>query len=154
VGVRVNKKVQSFQDLDVYNRLYGAMLLVAKEILPLIPNEEKYSLTDQMRRASKAPLVIIAEGYAKKNYKKDWQRYITDAIGECNEMIAHLSCCRDIYGKCINRELIDSLIKEYDVGGKQLYRLGQSWKGGSDYTHPHPYNPTHNPQPTPTQGVS
>ena len=38
-----------------------------------------------MRRACKSPLAIIAEGYARKNYKKDWQKYLNGAIGECNE---------------------------------------------------------------------
>jgi four helix bundle protein len=120
--------IRSFQDLDVYKRLRDAMIIVAKEVLPSLPKEEKFGLIDQMRRASKAPLAIIAEGYAKKNYKKDWMKYINDAIGECNEMIAHLSCCKDIYDQDISKEVIKKLIDEYDISGKQLYRLGESWR--------------------------
>ena len=120
--------VRSFRDLDVYKRMYDAMLIVAKTVLPVLPKEEKFSLIDQMRRASKAPLAIIAEGYAKKNYRKDWVKYINDAIGECNEMIVHLSCCRDLYSACISKDLVGKLIDEYDICGKQLYRLGESWK--------------------------
>ncbi|MFA5500544.1 MAG: four helix bundle protein [Candidatus Omnitrophota bacterium] len=120
--------IRSFQDLDVYKRLREAMVIVAKEVLPSLPKEEKFGLIDQMRRASKAPLAIIAEGYAKKNYKKDWMKYINDAIGECNEMIAHLSCCEDIYDRDINKGVIKKLIDEYDISGKQLYRLGESWR--------------------------
>ena len=120
--------VRSFRDLDVYKRMYDAMLIVAKTVLPVLPKEEKFSLIDQMRRASKAPLAIIAEGYAKKNYRKDWVKYINDAIGECNEMIVHLSCCKDLYSKIINKEIVEKLINDYDIGGKQLYRLGESWK--------------------------
>ncbi len=139
-------KARSFQDLDVYKRLYQAMILVMTKVLPKLPKEERFDMVDQMRRASKAPLAIIAEGYAKKNYKKDWQRYINDAIGECNEMITHLSCCRDLYTDYTNSKLIDELIKEYDVGGKQLYRLGESW---SVKTHPQPQpRPTTHNSPT------
>lgn len=120
--------VRSFQDLDVYKRLREAMIIVAKEVLPALPKEEKFGLIDQMRRASKAPLAIIAEGYAKKSYKRDWIKYINDAIGECNEMIAHLGCCKDIYDGEINKVTVEKLIDEYDISGKQLYRLGESWR--------------------------
>ena len=141
--------VRSFRDLDVYKRMYDAMLIVAKTILPGLPKEEKFSLIDQMRRASKAPLAIIAEGYAKKNYRKDWLKYINDAIGECNEMVAHLSCCRDLYPDRLDVKILDKLINEYDISGKQLYRLGESWrsKGMRDEGKPNP-TPILDPQPT------
>lgn len=119
--------VRSFLDLDVYKRLYSAMVRVSKEVTPKLPVFEKYDLVDQIRRASKAPIAIIAEGYARKNYQKDWLKYINEAIGESNEMIAHLSICRDIYGEKFDKNILNSLIKEYDICGKQLYRLGQSW---------------------------
>jgi four helix bundle protein len=122
-----SNNIKSYQDLDVYKRLYEAMLLVHKTILPNLPVSEKFGLIDQMRRASKAPLAILAEGYAKKNYKKDWLRYINDAIGECNEMIVHLSCCRDLYNAIFKKDLLDKLLEEYNISGKQLYRLGKSW---------------------------
>ena len=80
-----------------------------------------------MRRCCKSSLAIIAEGYARKNYKKDWLKYINEAIGECNEMIAHLSCCRDLYPDKISINATNKLIEEYDISGKQLYRLGESW---------------------------
>ena len=129
VGMSMNSKVRSFRDLDVYKRLYDAMLVVVTKIIPKLPTEERFGLIDQMRRASMAPMAIIAEGYAKKNYKKDWLKYINDAIGECNEMIVHLSCCRDIYSQRVNSEMVNKLIDEYDISGKQLFRLGESWRG-------------------------
>ena len=123
-----NIVVRSFPDFDVYQRLYKAMVIVMKEVIPNLPKEEQYDLTDQMRRSCKAPLAIIAEGYAKKNYQKDWIKYINQAMGECNEMIVHLSCCRDLYATKINVSVINNLIDEYTISGKQLYRLGESWK--------------------------
>ncbi len=110
-----------------------------KEIIPKLPKEEKYDLCDQMRRACKAPVAIIAEGYARKNYKKDWQKYITDAIGECNEMIVHLSSSRDLYPDYIPRKLADKLIDEYNISGKQLYRLGKVGRINHKTSHPHPH---------------
>jgi len=41
--------IRSFKDLDVYNNLYQASLTVLREILPKLPEEEKYNLKDQRR---------------------------------------------------------------------------------------------------------
>lgn len=122
----MEQTARSFQDLNVYQRLYKAMLVTMKEVVPKLPDEERFDLTSQMRRCCKSPLAIIAEGYARKNYRKDWLKYINEAMGECNEMIAHLSCCRDLYSTRIPGDLISKLIEEYDISGKQLYRLGES----------------------------
>lgn len=75
-----------------------------------------------------APCAIIAEGYAKKNQKLGWKKYLNDAIGECNEMITHLTYVRDLYPDRIDVGLCDKLIETYDVSGKQLYRLAQNWQ--------------------------
>lgn len=119
---------RSFLDLEVYQNLYKAMIVVLTKVVPNLPKEEKFDLADQMRRACKAPPALIAEGYAKKNHKKAWQKYLDDAIGECNEMIVHLSCAKDVYSKYVDPNICQDLIKVYDISGKQLYRLAESWK--------------------------
>ena len=128
----IYKTAYSFQDLEVYQRLYQSMLQVMTEIIPKLPKEEKFDLVDQLRRSCKAPPALIAEGYAKKNYQKDWQKYLNDAIGECNEIIVHLSCCKDIYNKYVDTTLCQKLIESYTISGKQLFCLAQSWKNKSD----------------------
>lgn len=124
-----NKKpIKSFRDLEVYQNLYKAMILVHKEITPKLPKEEKFDLGDQMNRASKGAPALIAEGFAKRYQKKQWQKYINDTIGECNEMIHHLSVCIDIYSQYVDVELCKDVIDIYDVTCKQLTKLGQSWQ--------------------------
>ena len=54
-----------------------------------------------------------------------FQKYIDDAMAECNEMVVSLEQCRDIY--VINKELIEKTVDMYDKSGRQLYRLGESW---------------------------
>ena len=120
--------IRSFKDLDVFKNLYQASLTVLKEIIPKLPIEEKFNLKDQLRRASMAPCAIIAEGYAKKNQKRAWKKYLEDAIGECNEMIVHLSYTKDIYGDKVDVLLCDKLIEIYDISGKQLYTLSKNWQ--------------------------
>lgn len=116
---------RSFLDLDVYKLLYKASLKVIKEVIPQLPKSEKFDLGGQMNRACKAPPALIAEGYAKKHQKRAFGKYIDDAIGECNEMITHLSFARDL--GYVDTRLCDELIKAYDIAGKQLYSLGKSW---------------------------
>jgi len=70
---------------------------------------------------------LIAEGFAKKHQKAGFQKYIDDAMGESNETQVGLSQCKDIYSKYINITLCEKLIKEYDIIGKQLYRLREAW---------------------------
>ncbi|MGB9706507.1 MAG: four helix bundle protein [Microgenomates group bacterium] len=120
--------IRSFKDLDVYKNLYRAMIVVLKHVVPKLPETEKYDLASQMNRACKSPLGLLAEGYAKKNYKRSWSKYIDDAIGECNEIISHLSITRDVYSKFVDPKICDKLIEIYDIAGKQLYRLGENWK--------------------------
>lgn len=120
--------VRSFLDFDVYKNLYKAMVTVLTKIVPNLPKEEKFDLASQMRRACKAPPALIAEGYAQKHHKKEWQKYLNDAIGECNEMIVHLSCAKDVYSIYVDAGFCQDLIKIYDISGKQLYRLAESWR--------------------------
>ena len=121
------KKITSFRDLEVYQNTYKAMLIVMKEIVIKLPDSEKYDLRNQLSRACKSIPRLIAEGYAKRHQKAGFQKYIDDAMGECNEMVVSLSQCRDIYPTYMNVERCDELIDIYDKSGRQLYKLGNSW---------------------------
>lgn len=48
-------------------------------------------------------------------------------MSESNETQVGLCQCQDIYQKYIDIKLCENLIKEYDVIGKQLYRLEEAW---------------------------
>lgn len=124
------KPIRSFRDLEVYQRIYNASIIsimVIKEIVPKLPESEKYDLKDQISRASKAIPRLIAEGYAKRHQKFGFQKYLDDAMAECNETAVCLCHCRDIYSNHVNKELCDNLIETYDISGRQIYRLRESW---------------------------
>ena len=120
-------RITSFKDLEVYQNTYNAMLIVMKEIVPKLPDSEKYDLKDQLSRAYKAIPRLIAEGYAKRHQKSGFQKYIDDAMGECNEMVVSLSQCRDLYPTFIDIKRCDELIDIYDKSGRQLYKLSKAW---------------------------
>ncbi|MBI4009097.1 four helix bundle protein [Candidatus Roizmanbacteria bacterium] len=122
----MNKKpITSFRDLNVFQNTYKAMLIVMKKIIPLLPASEKYDLKDQLSRSCKSIPRLIAEGYGKRHQKAGFQKYLDDAMGECNETIVSLEQCKDLYS--INIEQIDNLIKTYDISGRQLYNLSKAW---------------------------
>ena len=127
-----HKPIKSFHDLVVYQNLYKAMMIVLTKIIPSLPKEEKFDLTNQMRRATKAGPALIAEGFAKRYQKRQWKKYISDTIGECNEMIHHLSVCIDAYSRYVDVDLCKKVIDAYDVVCKQLTKLGQSWQDYHD----------------------
>jgi len=123
-----NKTIRGFRDLIVYQNLYKAMIIVLTEIIPKLPEEEKYDLKDQMRRCCKSSPALIAEGFAKRYQKQSWRKYIDDAIGECNEMIHHLSVCIDVYSRYVDKNLCQKLIDSYDSSCKQLTNLKKAWQ--------------------------
>ena len=122
------KRIACFKDLDVYQNAYKSMLIVMKDIIPNLPESEKYDLKDQLSRACKAIPRLIAEGYAKRHQKFGFQKYIDDAMAESNEMNVSLCQVRDLYPKNIDIKTCEDLIDIYDKSGRQLYKLGSAWK--------------------------
>lgn len=96
------KRMTSFRDLDVYTNTYNSMRIVMDQVIPSLPNSEKYDLVDQLRRACKSAPRLIAEGYAKRHQRAGFQKYLDDAMSECNEMVVSLSQCRDFYHKYVD----------------------------------------------------
>jgi four helix bundle protein len=121
------KPIHSFQDLDVYQNSYKAMLLIFKEILPKLPKEEEYDLKNQLSRSSKAVPRLIGEGYSKKHQKRGFQKYLDDAMAESNETIVSLTQARDLYKKLVDIDLCDKLLDDYDKISRQLYKLSIAW---------------------------
>lgn len=122
-----NKSIASFKDLEVYKNSYKACIQVMTQIIPSLPESEKYDLKHQLSGSTKAIPRLIAEGYAKRHQKHGFQKYLDDAMGECNETIVGMEMCIDIYGKYVDTKLCEELAGIYNVCGKQLYRLREAW---------------------------
>jgi four helix bundle protein len=121
----MKKRIISFKDLEVYQNTYDACVLVHKKILPKLPKEERYILYDQLSRSTKAAPRLIAEGYAKRHQKAGFQKYLDDAMAECNETIVGVEQVKDIYN--IETKLCAELVDIYDKSGRQLYKLSVAW---------------------------
>ena len=124
--------IKSFKDLEVYQTTYKIMLIVMKEILPKLPESEKYDLRDQLSRACKSIPRLIAEGYAKRHQKAGFQKYLDDAMAECNEMIVSLEQVKDLYDIEPISISMKELINLYDKSARQLYKLSTAWTNFKD----------------------
>lgn len=120
-----DRKIASFRDLKVYQTAYRLSVVVISKIIGKLPERERYDLKDQLSRSVKAIPRLIAEGYAKKHQRAGFQKYLDDAMAETNETIVGLSHCRDIYK--IEVKVCHKLTEEYEILGRQLYRLSEAW---------------------------
>ena len=75
----------SFKDLEVYKEAYDLAIIVNKNVNKL-PLFEKNDLGSQLRRASKSVPSNIAEGWAKRQFEKQFKLHLNSSIGSCNEM--------------------------------------------------------------------
>jgi len=123
-----NKQGTRFEDLRVYQRAYKSMFVVIKQIIPKLPADERFDLSDQLRRSSKAIPRLIAEGYAKRHQKAGFQKYLDDAMAECNETIVSLNQAKDLYLEMNDKKLCDDLIEVYNIVIRELYKLRFVWK--------------------------
>ncbi|MFH1207500.1 MAG: four helix bundle protein [Patescibacteria group bacterium] len=121
----MNNPIKSFKDLDVYCNLYSACIEVMTNIIPFLPVLEKYDLRDQLSRSCKAAPRLVAEGYAKKHQKQGFQKYIDDAMAECNECVVSLEQVKDIYHLEVER--CEKLVDAYDKSARQLFNLAIAW---------------------------
>ena len=125
IFMEIKNTIKSFRDLEVYQNSYKACITVMTKIIIGLPNSERFDLGDQLSRSSKAVPRLIAEGYAKKHQKAGFQKYIDDAMAECNETIVGLEQCKDIYK--IEEGLCNELIDIYDKTARQLFKLALAW---------------------------
>ena len=148
---KTKKPIRSFQDLEVYQSAYKAMLDVFRDVLPNLPNEEKFDLKDQLRRAVKAIPRLIAEGHSKRHQRKGFQKYLDDAMAESNETIVSLSQARDLYPNNVDIAKCGKLIDTYDKVSRQLYRLSEAWTkfGRREDKQTQPKDDGRNEQPNP-----
>jgi four helix bundle protein len=77
---------RSFRELAVYQAAFGLQQSIF-EASRTWPGEERYSLTDQIRRSSRSIGANIAEAWAKRRYPAHFLSKLTDADGELHETL-------------------------------------------------------------------
>jgi four helix bundle protein len=111
---------RSFRDLNVYQEARGT----AQKIFELsreFPTEERYSLTDQLRRSSRAVKAMIAEAWGRRRYKAVFVNKLDEALGEATETESWLDDARD--SQYLSIEEFNALDSKYISIGQMLSRM-------------------------------
>ena len=113
-------KIATHKDLRVYQLAF----ITAMEIYSIsksFPAEEKYSLTDQIRRSSRSVCANLAEAFRKRRYPKHFISKLSDCEAEAAESQVWL----DFALACdyITTEDYEKLYKEYDMILGMLVRM-------------------------------
>ena len=74
----------SYKDLEVFKKAY-ALAMEIFEISKSFPPEERYSLTDQVRRSSRSVCANFGEAYRRRKYPAHFVSKLTDADSENTE---------------------------------------------------------------------
>ena len=113
-------QINSFRDLIVFQKSYD----LAMEIFTITksyPKEEKYSLTDQIRRSSRSISANISEAWAKRIYIKSFVSKLSDSLGEEFETEVWLHFSKDC--DYIDEETCNRLMEGYDEVRKMLISM-------------------------------
>ena len=104
-------KVTRHTDLEVYQRAFKAGMEVFR-LSKSFPKDEKYSLTDQVRRSSRSVCGNLAEGWRKRRYAASFVSKLNDAEGEAAETQSWLQFAVEC--EYLKASATRALYREYD----------------------------------------
>ncbi|MFT3891659.1 MAG: four helix bundle protein [Anaerolineales bacterium] len=87
--------IQGLETLEAWKRAKDFAVKVCKEILPLLPTDEKWSLSQQLRRAVQSVPANIAEGYGRFYYQETI-RFCYIARCSLTETYTHLTIASEL----------------------------------------------------------
>lgn len=90
------------------------------------PVDEKFSLTDQIRRSSRSIAANIAEGWGKRIYPLQFKKHLVHSLGSLEETKSWLIFLKDC--KYLQTEIFDELFIDYDNLGGKIWKLHEVWK--------------------------
>src|SRR5438094_10584159 len=111
---------RSFRELKAYQAARDAARHVF-DFSKHFPREEQYSLTDQIRRSSRAVKALLAEALAGRRYKAAFVNKIDEALGEAYETQSWLDDALD--GQYFSTQEFEGLDRRYDGIGGVLSRM-------------------------------
>ena len=120
--------IRHFRQLEVYQ---SAMDVAVKlfELSKKFPIEERYSLTDQVRRSSRSVCANIAEAWRKRRYPNAFVSKLSDAEAEAAETQVWIECA--VKSGYLPLEQADELDKRYEnIQGKIVNMLShpEKWR--------------------------
>ena len=105
-------RITRHTELEVYRRAFAAAIRIF-ELTKTFPGEEKYSLVDQIRRASRSVCSNLAEAWRKRRYEAAFVCKLNDSEGEAAETQTWIQ----FSARCgyMERDVASDLHGEYDA---------------------------------------
>lgn len=119
-GETARKPIRHFRDLEVYQNALATGLRVY-ELSEKFPAEEKYSLTDQIRRSSRSVCANLAEAWRKRRYEAAFISKLSDAEGEAAETQVRLEFA--FHHRNLSRDEFVSVDDAYEKICAQIVRM-------------------------------
>ncbi|MHC0441169.1 four helix bundle protein [Flavobacterium sp. 3-210] len=117
-----------FKELLAYKKSFELAMEIF-ELSKTFPKEERFSLTDQVRRSSRSVAANIAESYRKRRYTNHFISKLTDSDAENSETNTWLQFSLEC--QYITKETFDRLnIKNLEVGRLINYMINNPSKFG------------------------
>lgn len=112
--------IRGYRELRVYQNAFEAAMLIFR-LTKNFPQEEKYSLVDQIRRSSRSVCTNIAEAWRKRKYAAHFTSKLSDSAGEGDETRVWL----EVSVACgyIDQKTFDDLDSRYDEILGQLVKM-------------------------------
>ncbi len=108
--------IEGLQKLDVWCKARDFALVIYRQVLPLLPPEEKWGLAQQIRRSAQSIPANIAEGYGRYYYQ-DNVRFCYIARGSLKETLSQIVLANQL------AFIPDGLYQKLGEEGKELTRL-------------------------------
>jgi len=115
-------KVRTFRDLILWQKAHQLVLFIYR-ITKNFPNEEKFGLISQMRRAAVSIPSNVVEGHSRKS-KKEFINFLSIANGSLNELRYQVLLSKDL--DYIDIKIFEELEQRAEEVSKILYSFTQS----------------------------
>ena len=113
----MNKQINRPQDLEAYKVAYKLAMAIFRASKGW-PTEERYSLTDQIRRSSRSVCANLSEAWGKRRYTAHFTSKLTDADGENLETQTWLNFTHDC--RYLDESKFDKLLHGSEEVGRLL----------------------------------
>jgi four helix bundle protein len=104
-------KIASVRELEAYKMAFEAAMRIF-HLTKTFPAEERFSLTDQIRRASRSVCTNLSEGWRKRRYKAVFVNKLSDSMQEASETQTWLEF--SLACGYIDQPIFDELFQEYE----------------------------------------
>jgi four helix bundle protein len=114
--------MEKVEDLDVF-KLSHSLTLEIFELTKAFPEEEKFGLISQMRRAAYSIPMNLMEG-AHRLSSKEYRQFVGIAKGSAGEIKYQLLLVKDL--KYIHEDMYSNLLSKYERVSQMLTKLVKS----------------------------